>query len=345
VDVLDQQNGRTLRCELLDERNDGLVQSLACVQRMELAGDVETEGKAENLAPLERPKDRIRSIAVTKPQVLTQHLAEWPVRDPVPIRETSARTSDGCRLLVGEDFPPLSYQPRLPDSRLTHDSDEVRLRVSGCSPIGRQEQVELALTTHEDSAEAPDAPRPHQGKSAKDGTTRHSFGLAFRIYVPTVAELECPARRCDGALSAEHFAWLGRLLEASSDVHGIAGDEGTALARGTDDHFARVQADAHGQISVERVQKASLHRERGMQRPLRVILVRSRGSEDRHHRVSRELLDRAARALDLLRHRVVEAFEPYANALGILIPGERRRADEVGEENRDELALLPDSHA
>ena len=80
-----------------------------------------------------------------------------------------------------------------------------------------------------------------------------------------------------------------------------------------------------------------------MERALRVVLERA-GAEDRHHRVAGELLDRPARELDLLAHRVVEALELRADALRITIARVRRRADEVGEENRDELALFTRAH-
>ena len=71
-----------------------------------------------------------------------------------------------------------------------------------------------------------------------------------------------------------------------------------------------------------------------------MVLERSRRPENGHDRVSRELLDRAARPLDLFRHRLVEAVEAGSNAFGILTARKRGRTDEVGEENRDELPLL-----
>jgi len=40
----------------------------------------------------------------------------------------------------------------------------------------------------------------------------------------------------------------------------------------------------------------------------------------------------------------VERLEPYAHALGIPIARIRRRTDEIGEQNRDELALLARAH-
>src|SRR5439155_1507624 len=52
-----------------------------------------------------------------------------------------------------------------------------------------------------------------------------------------------------------------------------------------------------------------LPRERDMERALGVVFVRRRSAERSHHRVTDELLDRAARPLDLSLHRVVEAVE------------------------------------
>jgi hypothetical protein len=43
--------------------------------------------------------------------------------------------------------------------------------------------------------------------------------------------------------------------------------------------------------------------------------------------------------LDLLAHRDVELLQLHANALRVAFACERGRPDEVGEENRDELAL------
>src|SRR5262249_34963787 len=71
-----------------------------------------------------------------------------------------------------------------------------------------------------------------------------------------------------------------------------------------------------------------------------VVLKRLRGAEGRHHRLPCELLDRAACCLDLGGHRVVEALEACAGALRILLAGERRRASEIGEEDRGQLPLL-----
>src|SRR6266540_514493 len=108
-------------------------------------------------------------------------------------------------------------------------------------------------------------------------------------------------------------------------------------AQTVDDDLAGVHADPQLEVA-ELLFEAPLHRERGVQRPLRVVLERRRCSEGRHHGVAGELLEGAACALDLIRHRRVEAVEERPRALGILL-AELGRAHEVGEQHRGDLAL------
>ena len=134
------------------------------------------------------------------------------------------------------------------------------------------------------------------------------------------------------------------LLEAIGDVHGVARDEGPSFARRADDDVSRVHTDAELELATEEAVHPLLHRQRRMQRALGVILERSRSTEHRHDSVTGELLDRATRELDLLAHRVVEGFELCSHALRVAIAGVGGRADQIGKENRDELALLARAH-
>ena len=68
-----------------------------------------------------------------------------------------------------------------------------------------------------------------------------------------------------------------------------------------------------------------------------MVFERFRRAERGHDRIPRELLDRPSCRLDLGGHRVVEALQPGAGALGILVAGGRGRVDEVGEEDGGEL--------
>ena len=69
----------------------GFVQLLTGLERMQLAGDVETERQAQDLPPPE-------SLAATSPagrppgcRVLPHDLAQRPVRDAVAVGETATR--------------------------------------------------------------------------------------------------------------------------------------------------------------------------------------------------------------------------------------------------------------
>ena len=79
--------------------------------------------------------------------------------------------------------------------------------------------------------------------------------------------------------------------------------------------------------------------EPGAHRALGVVLVRGRRSPDRHDCVADELLDGAAVALDEPAACIEVAREQLAHFLGVARLGERREADEVGEEHGDEAAL------
>ena len=163
---------------------------------------------------------------------------------------------------------------------------------------------------------------------------------------PHVAEPEAPGR-ASRALRDQDLPGVGRLLEARSRVHRVARDHpdlGSHVA-GRDD-VTRVDAGAHGQahaislleIEVE-LDEATTHSERGAERPRGVVLVRHGHAEDGHYGVADELLDGAAFALDLLSHRGCVGAENVLQVLRIEPLAERRGARDVGEEDRDELAL------
>ena len=73
--------------------------------------------------------------------------------------------------------------------------------------------------------------------------------------------------------------------------------------------------------------------------PVQVVLVRRRCTEQRHDCVPDELLDRAAVALELGADVLVVAAELVRDVLGVELLGARGEADEVGEEDRDDLSL------
>ena len=137
-------------------------------------------------------------------------------------------------------------------------------------------------------------------------------------------------------------------LQAGGGVDHVAGDDSLALFRvGSegDDGLAGADPDPHLQREhgvrlvelLDRLQRA----EAGPDRALGIVLMRDRGAEDRHHRVPNELLDRAGIPLDLLPKACMVGADAGAHVLRICLLRGGGEADEIAEEDGDNLALLP----
>jgi hypothetical protein len=101
--------------------------------------------------------------------------------------------------------------------------------------------------------------------------------------------------------------------------------------------LTRVHGDPDLEVSLLRDPVAD--RERSANSALRIVLARDRRTEQRHHRVADELLHRPASALELVTQALVVRREDSLDVLRIEPLGRRREADEVGEEDADDLAL------
>ena len=163
--------------------------------------------------------------------------------------------------------------------------------------------------------------------------------LPFRLDRPRLAELERAADEGRGALPDEYVAGLRRLFEARGHVDRVAGRERAALARAADRDLAGIDADPQREPAAEELLQPLLHPEGDLQRPLGVVLLGCGRAEHGDDRVADELLDRSAAERDLRLHRVVEAVEQVARVLRVERRAQLRRADEVGEQDRRELAL------
>ncbi len=110
VDVLDEENGRAVGCDLLDELDRRCVQTLARIERVYAGRDVEAEREREDLALAEPRGHLLRGGALGQPVVLADDLAERPVGDPGAVCEAAPGAGDGCRSLVFEHRPELVHQ-------------------------------------------------------------------------------------------------------------------------------------------------------------------------------------------------------------------------------------------
>ena len=147
------------------------------------------------------------------------------------------------------------------------------------------------------------------------------------------------ARRAVGRFADEHAVHRRGRLEARGGVDHVAGGHRLAQARvgvERDEGLAGVDGDPHLEAALGR---GGADRERGAHGPLGVVLVRDGGAEERHHRVADELLDRAAERLELAAQPLVVGAEDRLDVLRVERLRMGREADEVGEDDGDDLAL------
>ena len=125
----------------------------------------------------------------------------------------------------------------------------------------------------------------------------------------------------------------------------VASASPPTTASPVDDADPQVELDAEPRPQrVAQADERLAQPERAAHRALRVVLVLRRHAEDRDHRVAGELLDRAAELLDDRAHPIEVRGLDALERLDVQPLAERRRADEVAEEDGDELALGCHAH-
>ena len=145
--------------------------------------------------------------------------------------------------LVLEDGPQLADEPRLADAGVAHDRDQMRLAALDGAPIGREQELELALAPDECLVQATHAARAHERQRADDAAAGDAAALSLCLDRLRFVELERAARGGDRPLAGEDLARRRRLLEPGGDVHRVAGHERAALAGAADHDLAGVDPD------------------------------------------------------------------------------------------------------
>ena len=158
----------------------------------------------------------------------------------------------------------------------------------------------------------------------------------------------CPHRARDepvGQLSEQDAADGRRLLEASRRVDRVSGRERLTTRGITRDDLAGVHADPHRQFHPElhtedcaQLGDAGSQVERPPNRPEGIVFVGRREAEHAHHRVSDVLLHLPAVRPQCARRNLEVARLDIPQHLWIETLPERRRADEVAEDDRDQRA-------
>jgi hypothetical protein len=291
----------------------------------EIAGLVFTEQLRDN-----RPRLFLRH--------LLHDLDQWPVGDALAVGQTP---SDQHARLLADGPDSFAQQARLADPGLAEHGHELAAPLSDRALKTRRKGRELLLTTDERGRE-----RTREGgdlrENAEQTPGRDGMCLALEHQLVNGLDEHRLLHQPERWLTDQDFAAGSALLQSCGDVHGIAGDERLAWAG---DDFAGADARPRLelspvvalQIDVER-REPEPHLARRPHRPELVVFVGEREAEDGHHGVADELLDRAAVSLQHRAHRLVPACHHAAERFRVEPLAERRRLDQVAEEDGDDLA-------
>ncbi len=252
---------------------------------------------------------------------------------------------DELRILV-DDAEKLSNETGLADPGNAHDGDELWLEAGTSSGKGAHQDVELVLP--------PDEWRPavrevdsEAGAPCDGAPRRDRLGLPLRGYRFVSFVFDRALRRAKRVLIDEDPARGRSRLEARSRVHDVAGDDplsevGTRVER--DERLSAVHTDPYLEgkrgIGLVHLRDRLLDGQRRAHGTLGVVLVRNRCPERRDDRVSDELLDGAAVALELVSKSSVVRSQESADVLRVEPLGALGRTDHVREQNSDDLPLL-----
>jgi len=173
---------------------------------------------------------------------------------------------------------------------------------------------------------------------------RHRLPLALRRHRRARAVLNHPARGPEGALADQDPVHRRGGLQPRRRVHHIPGGHPLPLGRaGTQQHQRLPGID--GQPDLDPLlppipPNPVPDRQRGQHRPLRIILTRGRRPEQRHHRVTDELLHGPAEPLQLGPQPCVKRGQQRADVLRVYLLGPGGKAHQVGEQHGHDLAFL-----
>jgi hypothetical protein len=307
LDVVEDDDERCLLLQQLAERPGDLLRT------------DDTVGLAKQRA------DRVRGAGVLgPPSELLDDLDDRPVGDAVAVRRAPAAHNSRVDLAQS-----LRDEARLADARVADDGHELAPLLTRRALPRLADRRHLALSPDEGCVVRP----LRRLVDRLEPVRRDAFRLPLQLQRLHGSGVDGAADEIDRRFAEKNLVWIGRLLQARRHVDGIARCQSLRRA---DDNLARVHPDppAHAEVG-----KCVSHLRDRTDRPQRVVLVDRRHAEDGHHRVADELLDGAPVRLDDRAHPLEVAGQQRLQRLRIRALAERRRADDVAEDHRDDLAM------
>ncbi len=357
VEVLDHEDERTgLRHRL--QEGAPRPERLPPVEALVAAEPDERAERAEEPAPVARvlddpldglaqlPAGRLGVVGLQDPGLRLHDLADRPERDALPVGEAPALAPRHELRPVVHPPPELRDEPGLPHAGLAGDGHELERALPERPPVGLLEQRQVVLPADERRPGLLQVgPEPAPG--AEDPPRGDRLGLALQADRLERLEVDRLPRRAVRPLAHHDRPHRGGRLEAGRGVHDVPGhDPLPGLGTGPQRDERLAGGDPRPDLEVEPVLPVELGEllddpERGPDRALRIVLVRHRGPEHGHRGVAHELLQGPAPPVDLPAEQGVVGTEDGPHVLRVGPVGPRGEADQVHEEDRDDLPLLP----
>src|SRR5215213_2397752 len=239
----------------------------------------------------------------------------------------------------------LAHQPALAHPRLAEHRDQLHGVLAERLAVAPSQRRQLLAATdqwrrgplgqiHSRPAAGPEQP-----------PDRHRIGLALDPDGRELLVLEQRPGGPPGRLPHDDPVDRGDALQPCRRVDHVT-DHPLAVGGGGegDQRLTGVDADPHRQLGggmgLVQLGDRVEHAQRAPYRPLRVVLVDRRDTEDGHDGVADELVQGAPDTLDLPAQPGVEGPQHGPDVLGIGPVRARREPDQVAEEHGDDLALL-----
>ncbi len=248
----------------------------------------------------------------------------------------------------------LLAEPALADARRADDGDHLTVARHGVTE-GRLETCDLVRPADERREPARAGRLDAGADGAGAGEREGAHGPADALHADRADGLEAEegrdqrrrVRRDVDRAGARDLLHAGRQADGVS-LRGVVHAE--VVADRPHDHLAGVEPHAHGEAQLagaaQLLREAAqllADMERRVAGPLRVVLVRDRGAEQRHDAVAGELVDGPLEAVDAVGEDGEEPVEDAVPLLGTDAGGEAHRLLHVGEEDRHLLALALDA--
>ncbi len=238
----------------------------------------------------------------------------------------------------------LPRQPRLADAGDAGDRYEMRAPLLGTRVEEILDLAQLRVAADERCLEAGPLERTlTPGNDAERSPETDRLRLPLELVLAGRGVRDRGLARPASRVTDEHRPGLRRGLDARGRVDEVSGDHPLALRTQRHRRLTRKHAGAGTQIACADLVAQPRHRrhqvERRAHRTLGVVLRRHRRPPHGHHSVTDELLHRAAVQLDQTPTGVEVPRQQLTCFLGVAALGERRVADEVGEQHRDEATF------